>query len=312
MTDSSAVLVDGPWQHRFVPANGARFHVAEAGTDPTAPLVLMLHGFPEHWWAWRAQLPELAAAGYRAVAMDLRGCGASDKPPQGYDMPTLTRDVAGVIRSLGAQDAIVVGHGLGGMIAWSMPALQPSVTRAIAVFSAAHPTRLYSSPATRPLLARASGRRLAFFQLPLIPERSLTRGDLTARLLTEWAAPGWPDAEVAATYRAAMQIPAAAHCALEMFRWLARSMPRVDGQRYLASIRGPVQVPVLQVHGGLDRCLPVSALGTGRHGNPFRSETIPGAGHFVPEEAADRSTAVLLDWLESLHAPTTGQAVASA
>ena len=83
MTDSSAVLVDGPWQHRFVSANGARFHVVEAGSDPAAPLVVLLHGFPEHWWAWRHQLPALAAAGYRAVAMDLRGAGASDKPPQG-------------------------------------------------------------------------------------------------------------------------------------------------------------------------------------------------------------------------------------
>lgn len=312
MTDSSAVLVDGPWQHRFVSANGARFHVAESGSDPTAPLVLLLHGFPQHWWAWRHQLPALAAAGYRAVAMDLRGCGASDKPPQGYDMPTLARDVAGVIRSLGAQDAVVVGHGIGGTIAWSMPSLQPSVTRAIGVFSAAHPSRLYSSTVARALLARASGRRLALFQVPLLPESRLTRGDLTGRVLAEWAAPGWPDADVAATYRAAMQIPFAAHSSLEMFRWLARSIPREDGQRYLASVRGPVPVPVLQVHGGLDRCLPASAVGTGRHGSPFRFETIPGAGHFVPEEAAERSTDALLDWLGSLDSATSGQSVASA
>lgn len=312
MTDSSAVLIDGPWQHRLVSANGARFHVAEAGTDPNAPLVLLLHGFPEHWWAWRHQLPRLADAGYRAVAMDLRGCGASDKPPQGYDIPTLTRDVAGVIRSLGAQDAVVVGHGVGGTIAWSMPALQPAVTRAIGVFSAAHPIRLYSSTMTRPLLARSSGRHLAFFQVPLLPEHRLTKGDLTGRLLAEWAAPGWPDAEVAATYRAAMQIPAAAHSSLEVFRWLARSMPRVDGQRYLASVRGSVQVPVLQVHGRLDRCVPASAVGTGRHGNPFRFEMLPDVGHFVPEEAAEQSTALLVDWLANLDTETRGQTVRSA
>jgi alpha-beta hydrolase superfamily lysophospholipase len=80
--DSSEVLVEGPWRHRFVAANGARFHVAEAG-DPDGPLVLFLHGFPQFWWAWRHQLAAAADAGYHAVAMDLRGYGASDKPPRG-------------------------------------------------------------------------------------------------------------------------------------------------------------------------------------------------------------------------------------
>ena len=94
--DSSVVLVAGPWEHRYVAANGARFHVASAGEGP---LVLFLHAFPQFWWTWRRQLTALAEAGYRAVAMDLRGYGASDKPPTGYDAPTLTADVAGVIRS---------------------------------------------------------------------------------------------------------------------------------------------------------------------------------------------------------------------
>ena len=93
------ILIDGPWHHHFVAANGARFHVAVAGStvgDP--PLVILLHGFPQFWWAWRHQLVALAASGYRVAAMDLRGQGASDKPPIGYDVPTLARDVAGVIR----------------------------------------------------------------------------------------------------------------------------------------------------------------------------------------------------------------------
>ena len=96
--DESAVLIDGPWTHRFVSANGSRFHVVEAGTGP---LVLFLHGFPEFWWAWHQQLPRLADAGFRAVAVDLRGYGASDKPPRGYDGYTMAADVAGLIRALG-------------------------------------------------------------------------------------------------------------------------------------------------------------------------------------------------------------------
>ena len=80
-------------------------HVAEAGTGP---LVILLHGFPEFWWSWRHQLPALAAAGMRAVAVDLRGYGDSDKPPRGYDLWTLAGDVAGLVRALGEPTAHIV------------------------------------------------------------------------------------------------------------------------------------------------------------------------------------------------------------
>lgn len=90
------VRLDGPWTHRDVAANGARFHIAEMGEGP---LVLLLHGFPQFWWTWRHQLPALADAGFRAVAMDLRGVGGSDRTPRGYDPANLALDVTGVIRS---------------------------------------------------------------------------------------------------------------------------------------------------------------------------------------------------------------------
>ena len=102
-------------------------------------MVLLMHGFPQFWYAWRHQMVGLADAGWRAAAMDLRGYGASDKPPRGYDTYTSTTDAASVIRSLGEDDAIVVGHGLGGFIAWSMPTLQPGVTRAIGSLAMPHP-----------------------------------------------------------------------------------------------------------------------------------------------------------------------------
>lgn len=109
--------------HRDVAANGARFHIAELGEGP---LVLLLHGFPQFWWTWRHQLTALADAGFRAVAMDLRGVGGSDRTPRGYDPANLALDVTGVIRSLGEPDAALVGHDLGGYLAWTAAVMRPS------------------------------------------------------------------------------------------------------------------------------------------------------------------------------------------
>src|SRR6185369_3744828 len=137
--DESVVLVEGPWTHRFVGANGSRFHVVEAGTGP---LVLFLHGFPEFWWAWHDILPQVADAGFRAVAVDLRGYGASDKPPRGYDGYTLAADVVGLIRALGERTAALVGVGYGGLAAWASAALHERVIRRLVILGAAHPLRM--------------------------------------------------------------------------------------------------------------------------------------------------------------------------
>src|SRR6202034_490866 len=99
MPAESVIQVSGPWTHRSVTANGTRFHLATMGEGP---LVLLLHGFPEFWWTWRHQLVTLAEAGYRAVAVDLRGYGGSDKPLRGYDLITPAAHAAGAISALRA------------------------------------------------------------------------------------------------------------------------------------------------------------------------------------------------------------------
>ncbi len=170
----SAVQIDGPWSHRSVSANGTRFHVVESGDGP---LVLLLHGFPEFWWSWRYQLPSLARAGFRAVAADLRGYGGSDKPPRGYDLVTAASDVAGLIRSLGEANAVVVGHDWGALVAWTVGVYYPKVVRRLAIVSAPHPLRMNGAVLTDPFgQGKRSGYALAF-QLPATPERRLVRDD---------------------------------------------------------------------------------------------------------------------------------------
>ncbi len=297
------VLLDGPWEHRFVAANGARFHVAEQGEGP---LVLLLHGFPQFWWAWRHQMAALAAEGYRAAALDLRGYGASDKPPRGYDTPTSAKDVASVIRSLGEEAAVVVGHGWGGWIAWSMPTLEPGVTRAVGSLSMPHPLVFRRASFTSAAQLRANAY-LAGLQRPFVPERQMTvHGGYVQRLLREWASPEgiWPSPEEARTYADAMALPFVAHSAAEYYRWVVRSQARPDGWRFAKRLRTPVEVPVLHLHGEHDRAVLPGHLGDSAAycRAPFDRRLVGCAGHFLPEEAPETVSRHLLDWLAATEA----------
>jgi pimeloyl-ACP methyl ester carboxylesterase len=294
----SAVQIGGPWTHRSVSANGTRFHIAEAGDGP---LVLLLHGFPEFWWTWRHQLAWLPEAGFRGVAVDLRGFGGSDKPPRGYDLITAASDAAGLVRALGEANAIVVGHGWGGLIAWTLAAYHPKVVGRLAVVSMAHPLRMRSAVLTDPL---GQGRASSYafrFQLPVLPESQLVRNGAwrVGRLLESWSAPGWPDRQTTQVYARAMQIPSVAHSALEYQRWLVRSSVRPDGLRYARRMRAPIQVPTLHLQGALDSCvLPKTARGAGRYvEGPYRWHVIDGAGHFPHEERPDAFDRELRGWL---------------
>jgi pimeloyl-ACP methyl ester carboxylesterase len=294
----ASIYVEGPWSHRTVSANGTRFHIAESGDGP---LVLMLHGFPQFWWTWREQLASLSQAGYRAVAADLRGYGGSDKPPRGYDLVTAASDAAGLIRSLGEANAVVVGHDWGGLIAWTMATYFPKVVRRLAVVSVPHPLRLRAAVLSDPLgQGRSSGYALGF-QLPLLPERQLLKDDAqrVGRMLSTWSGPGWPDQQTEQRYRAAMTIPSVAHSALEYHRWFVRSRLRPDGLRYARTMRAPIQVPTLHLQGSLDTCVrPTAARGSGVHVEaPYRWRLLDGAGHFPHEELPERFDVELRSWL---------------
>jgi pimeloyl-ACP methyl ester carboxylesterase len=294
MSGASDIALDGPWEHRTIAAQGARFHVAEMGEGP---LVLLLHGFPQFWWAWRHQLPALARAGYRAVAMDLRGFGGSDHTPRGYDLPSLSGDVASVIASLGARDAAVVGHDWGGLVAWTLACYEPKSVRRLVAVSAPHPLLLQGALLLRP----AQTKNLWSMQPPWLPERAF-RGASSSRvdaLLHQWSAPGWPDLPTAFTYRRAFAKGNTAYCAAEYHRWFVRSAVRPDGARFRARLQTPVRVPVLHVQGALDGCYPPAlAYGSGRYvEGPYRWRLLDGVGHFPHEEDADRFTSELVGWL---------------
>jgi pimeloyl-ACP methyl ester carboxylesterase len=298
--DESVVMLDGPWTHRFVSANGTRFHVVEAGTGP---LVLFLHGFPEFWAAWQTQLQTVADAGFRAVAVDLRGYGASDKPPRGYDAYTMAGDVAGLIRALGERSAILVGAGFGGMLAWTTAAFHPRLVRRLVVLSAAHPLRLRASIVTDPRGQLAAALPVLKFQMPRY-EHVVTRDGaaLIHEYLSNWASPAWvgsPSFErYSSLYREAIRIPQAAFCAMETYRWGVRAVLRPQGYRFVKLLQQPITAPTLQLHGALDRAvLPRTAQGSGRYviaGYEWR--IIPDAGHFPHLETPEVVSGEIIRW----------------
>ena len=254
-----------PWTHGKTIANGVRLHYVEAG-DPDDPLVLLLHGFPEFWYAWRHQLPALAEAGYHVIAPDLRGYNTSEKPPGvgAYRLTRLVDDVISLISefteragSEGSDEAqlpLLVGHDWGGAIAWEVAIRHPEAIERLAILNAPHPERFQRE------LGSASQLRkswyMFFFQLPGVPERAIRAGNYRVldRLLRE--DPVDPDAFDSVDverYTEALSKPGALTAAINYYRALARENPIGTLRRALVGQSGRppayrrVQVPTLQI-----------------------------------------------------------------
>ncbi len=158
--------------HREIEVGGLRMHVAEQGEGP---LVLLLHGFPESWYSWRAQLDALGRAGFHAVAPDQRGYGGTDRPadPAAYTMLHLVGDVVGLIAALGAARAVVVGHDWGAPVAWHTALLRPDVVLGVAGLSVPFTPRGRESPVARWRAAFGDRFYQVYFQEPGVAEREL-------------------------------------------------------------------------------------------------------------------------------------------
>ena len=297
--DPSSVRISGDWHHFDVRANGVRFHAVELDrrglTD--RPLILLLHGFGEFWWSWRHQLVSLTDAGYRAVAVDLRGYGDSDKPPRGYDGWTLAGDTNGLVRALGHTDATLVGHADGGLVCWATATLHPRVVNRIAVIASPHPRALRHS------VVRESEQRAEFLggflrnQLPRLGERELTRNDgafiadyFATRSSAAWQATD-DYTETLARNRSAVQIPYVAHCSLEYRRWAFRSQFRPDGFRFMELMNQRLHIPVLALRGADDPFILDGVMAASeRWAAHLKYRQIEGSAHFAHQEQPDAVT----------------------
>ncbi|MHA2787879.1 alpha/beta fold hydrolase [Corynebacterium sp. S7] len=166
-TSPEVVKLEGDFEHHMVHTRGIRLHVAVAG-KPSDPLVLLIHGTFGGWFDFKDVIAPLAAAGYHVAAMDMRGYGMSDKPPQtpGDELRIATGDVVGVVSSLGHSKAILVGHDTGGTVAWACSTHYPDRVQALVSVAAAHPTDLRAAVIRRPWDFMPNIARIAMAQLP--------------------------------------------------------------------------------------------------------------------------------------------------
>jgi pimeloyl-ACP methyl ester carboxylesterase len=163
-------------KHRFVQVNGIRMHIAEQGEGP---LVVLAHGFPELWYSWRHVLPALAAAGYHAVAPDMRGYGQTDAPPKVEDYTQLqfAGDMVGLVHALGYEQAVIAGHDWGTPAAYNSANLRPDIFRAVILLSVPFAARGEGVvPPTEGMKLRApAGQQFyqTYFQTPGVAEKEL-------------------------------------------------------------------------------------------------------------------------------------------
>lgn len=228
-----------PLTHHQVPTNGLHLHVVQCG-PAAGPLVVLLHGFPEFWESWRGQIAALAAAGYRVWVPDQRGYNLSDKPLgiPAYALPVLAADILGLLDAAGSQQAHVVGHDWGGIVAWYLAAQYPERAASATIINVPHPAVVV------PNLWRVPGQLLrswyiGFIQLPGLPERLMRRKGwrFASQSLLATSRPGTFSAAELARYKAAWAQPGALTAMLNWYR--ALRLP--TGTRW-RRIPGPVQI----------------------------------------------------------------------
>jgi pimeloyl-ACP methyl ester carboxylesterase len=281
---------EGELREGYAEVGDVRLHYVEIGDGP---MVVLLHGFPEFWFGWRLQLKPLAAAGFRVVAPDTRGYNLSSKPAgvAAYSADKLADDIRGLIRELGAESAMVVGHDWGGTIAWTMAMKYPEVVDRLAVLDAAHPRKLQEGLPHPRQLTRSW--YFFFFALPAVPER-VVRSDrfrFFRRFLRD-ADPAYTPQEMDRYVEAWSQTGAPT----AMINYY-RSSVRASQKEAKAAIR-PISAPTLVIWGQRDRYLGPTLAEPHRDDVPNleRVERLPNASHWVHHDQAERVNQLLIDF----------------
>lgn len=279
-------------QHQHIDLTRIKLHAVSSGNGP---LVLFLHGFPEFWYSWRHQLPAFAAAGYRALAVDLRGYNESEKPGEmpAYAAVEVVADIVQLLRHETASPACVVGHDWGGIIAWRLAALYPELVDKLVILNAPHPL-VYARTLRTNFAQWLRSSYVGLFQIPGVAEAVLRAGNFWAieRGFRRASNPAAFTAADIERYKQALTVPGALTGGLNYYRaalWRPRSLFEQPQQ---------VAAPTLVIWGERDPFLSVDLLrGLDRWAPRLRIERIKQASHWVQNEAPAEVNRLIIDFI---------------
>jgi pimeloyl-ACP methyl ester carboxylesterase len=287
----AAALVPGA-SDEFVDSGGVKIHCVSLGRRE-APLLVLIHGFPDFWYSWRAQMPALARD-FHVVAIDQRGYNTSGQPEgiENYTVNKLVGDLSAVVEHYGPGKAVIVGHDWGGLVAWSFAMNHRERTDRLIVLNLPHPRGLVRELATNPSQQRNS-QYARDFQKPDAAKK------VTVEALVSWV----KDPEARKVYRKALS-----RSSMEgMLNYYKANYPKdADAAARQAAVQAAssplyprVKCPVLLIHGLKDQALLPGALNDTWNwiDGDLTLVTIPAAGHFVQQDAADLVTRTMMSWL---------------
>lgn len=297
LTISPTVSAD-VWQeaeHGFVDNDGVKIHYAAMGEGP---LVVMIHGFPDFWYSWRHQMDGLKDD-YRVVAIDQRGYNQSGQPEgnENYAMPRMVSDIAAVIEHFGVEQATVVGHDWGGMVAWNVAFRRPELVERLVIMNLPHPNGLNRELTINPEQRENSEYAQRFKAGSPEDPDIFFGGPMTPQTLSSWVS----DPAVKARYEEAFA-NSDFDAMLAYYKQNYPDLPEFTEQAPPANPHIPrPTMPVLIFHGLADTALNASGLNNTWEWIDAETTivTIPGAGHFVQQDAADKVTSTLKWWLSA-------------
>lgn len=269
--------------HHFTENEGVKIHYTSIGKGP---LIVLIHGFPDFWYTWRQQMIPLSEAGFQVVAIDQRGYNRSDKPEgvDNYAMSLLVEDVSAVIRANGRKKAIIGGHDWGGAVAWTLAMSKPQLVEKLMILNLPHPRGLARELAENPEQQKNSAYARNFQN----KDAHLT---LTAEALSGWV----KDTKARQHYLKAFE----RSDFNAMLHYYRKNYPRPPYRKPEGPV-AKVDCPVLMIHGLEDKALLAGALNNTWEwlNKDLTLVTVPGAGHFVQQDAPDLVTRSMLMWLK--------------
>ena len=273
-------------KHGFADSDGVKIHYVTMGKGP---LVVLIHGFPDYWYTWRKQMPELAK-NFQVVAIDQRGYNKSDQPKgvANYAMPKLVGDVAAVIKHFERKKAVIVGHDWGGAVAWTFAMMHPDKTERLVILNLPHPRGM-----RRELANNKEQQKNSQYA------RDFQKPD-AHKFLTPKGLAGWvTDKEAQKHYVAAFK-----RSSFEgMLNYYKANYPKTSGSNQASSAKPSsypkIKCPVLMFHGLKDKALHSDGLNNTWDWleKDLTLITVPGANHFVQQDAADLVTKRMASWL---------------